>query len=411
MKHLLLLSLGTLLSACERIELSVHQTPIQEQDVPYKQYETIGNSCQAADGGITTVLLRTASSQAAFSYNSGTPYVERSEVVVIKTNPQGQVEWTKIAWSGVRSSYFRPLIHSLNDGGYWVFLYSLHYTTTSSNTVPTLVHLNSVGGVLTTQTVVGVNLNVSFLAQSIFPLADKGFLISGLAYDGTKRVPSLMRFDKQGSLQWTHLYAQVTQTPNAYDLAATTDGGFILSWYGWNSAQKTDESYLLKLDAAGQAVWFRNYALFAARMVSQAADGGCVLQGIITSSLQSVYLYKLDKDGGIQWVRAYPLNAGTGQNLVTPLGIVTSADSYVLVYSASTSTINLITTNGAGDEQSRQSIDGPSMSMDNGDVLYLSDGSFVFSGKARSSYKTVVLTKTKPDKTFQWTSTIATGNR
>jgi hypothetical protein len=154
---LLLLSLGGLFTACQRIELGQSQTPILDQDLPHKTYQTLGNTCQAPDGGLVTILTRMASNQTlrSYTYTSVIGY----EVVVIKTDLQGRNQWSRtIAGTAPGPINGRPVIHPLREGGYLVFLMQNTYQSTQ-NQVPFMIHLTNAGDVSTRAVSKGLTLD------------------------------------------------------------------------------------------------------------------------------------------------------------------------------------------------------------------------------------------------------------
>ncbi len=373
--------------------------------MPHKTYTDVGNVCQASDGGFATALMRTASSQTSGSYNSSL-YVSRQEVAVVKTDGAGQVQWTKLAWSGIGADGYKPMIYPLTGGGYLVSLSTRQYRQSTSNgsyQVLVIIQLDGSGEVLRQQVIEEAKLDGSFRAQGILSVADKGFVISGFVYTNARPVPFLMRFDAQGQLQWSRSYAQVTPVPNSYDLAATADGGLILSWFGYGNGDY--ESFLLKTDATGQQTWLRKYGLLAASSVSETKDQGFVMLGKNSRNTMLV-MFRLDKNGNVSWTQVYA--PGSGKPYVTPLSIFALDNAYVLTYSGSSGDNELLTTTLLGTEQSRQTVDGIFVSAAGNGILPVADGTFIFLG--RNSSGSIILTKTKSDKSVQWSSKIAINN-
>ncbi|WP_018619241.1 hypothetical protein [Spirosoma luteum] len=402
MKNLLYILFG-LLTACESItpiKPGVNQAPIQEEELPHKIYQNAGNVCSAADGGLTTVLLRIASNYGPGTTNYSSPAASRFEVAVIKTDRQGKLLWKKMAWSGPSSSSSRPLIHPLSDGGYFVLVLVRQNLNERNYPEMLLIHISSTGEVINRQSVEGLKQDDSFKAVGIYSLPDKGFIISGYTSTAAGPAPVLTRFDAQGHLQWQQTYGPIA---NTYDLAATSDGGFMLSWANYISAQN-NESLFLKISANGEQEWLKKYGYFiASPVLSETNDKGFVLFGRFTGNSANTVLYKLTKDGHIEWVKLYPLPTG---QFSTPLGVFPSGSDYVLVH-ATNDSVELLTTTLTGDEQSRRSVSG-SLTKENGDLIRLLDGSFVLVGPSSSGGFS--LTKTNPDKTLHWRSPIATNN-
>lgn len=402
MKLLLFILFG-LLAACQTItpiKPGASQTPIEEQELPHKIYQKAGNVCSAADGGLTTVLLRMASNYGPGTSNYNSPAASRYEAAVIKTDGQGKVLWNKMAWSGPSSNSSKPLIHPLSDGGYFILLLVRQSLNERNSPELLLIHISSTGEVINRQSVEGLRLDDNFKAVGIHSLPDKGFVISGYTLTATGPAPVLTRFDAQGHPQWQQTYGPIA---NTYDLAVTSDGGFMLSWANYISAQN-NESLFLKIGANGAPEWLNKYGYFVASpVISETNDKGFVLFGRFTGNSAKTVLYKLTKDGHIEWVKLYSLTTGQFSTL---LGVFPAGNDYTLVYSTNDS-VELLTTTLTGDEQSRRFVSG-SLSKENGDLIRLLDGSFVFVGPGSSGGFS--LTKTNPDKTIHWHSTIATNN-
>lgn len=395
----------SLLSACERIELSVSQTPIPNQEFSYKTYQGIGNTCQATDGGLVTILAGSGSNRPLGQYTSTNLYVERREITVVKTDLQGQSVWTRLVWAG--SAYTdassRPLIFPMSDGGYAVFLSFQQYKPDKR---PVVVRLSNTGEVLSQQPLMGLQVADAFVTQKIVALPDKGFIISARTV-GSSPALVLMRFDERAQLLWNRTYDQ--SLANTYSMAATSDGGLLVAWSGYSSAGSQYETYLLKTAMDGQQSWFKKYAFSGADpVVSEASDKGYVLlERVVSTSTNpaSLILYKLDREATVEWSKLY---APSGGQFITPRGVVASGDAYMALYTSSSSGMELLTTDLSGAEQNRHRINGPSSSDTYSGILRLSDGSFVYDG--RSVQGPFFLTKTKPDKTLQWSVPIATNN-
>ncbi|GAA4394585.1 hypothetical protein GCM10023187_00580 [Nibrella viscosa] len=412
---LIILTLASFLPgclSCVEIKLDEREIPVQEQDVPYKTYQAMGNLCRTADGGLATVLLRQASNKSPGSSAFPSPYLERYEVVVVRTSMQGQVLWTKLAYTLANRITNRPLIHPLRDGGYLVFvatdLINLGGAQPSMKPAQIVIRLNSEGEIVDRQVNEAAGLAVGsglFQPYQLLSMADDGFVVTGRlsTTSGSGTAVILIRFNERGLLQWSRTYPTELFLNNPVGVAATPEGGFVLSWFGRNNQENIDQSFLLKTDASGNQVWSRRYALFAARIISPAADGGYVLLGVLNPSLRSAYLYKMSESGDIQWVRAHPLPEG--QSWITPYQLISTSTAYLLVYTAIPTGLHLLTTDLAGAEQSRRTVNVPTLTGSQVEVVRLPDNSFALAGQVL--YNSVVLLRANPDGSTQWTTTLA----
>lgn len=414
MRHLLLcMGLAALLCACERTEPS-----LQEPDFPDKTYRDIGNTCQAADGGLATVLTRTATNQ-----TRGSQAPVRTEVVVVKTDLQGKVQWTKLVWTGTKLGYPKPLIHPLSNGGYIVFLVippvstssTSPYTDTFAETV--LIRLSNTGEVVSQLPVEGMVPHPNFRATQILSLPDNGFvggnggfIIGGDFYSvltgfyGTNSM--LMRFDEQGRLQWQQDYKSFRFFESVMTL--TRDGGVLVaSSPGYKTPDNIDQSFVTKIDPKGRELWHRRYGLIAIHAIRELGNGGIMLYGINTNRPKNMVILTLFEQGDFNQAQVFSTTAPAA---VVPLGVFPSAIDNVLVYTVRTGEIEFLTTSPSGVEQNHQLIKVPFFDQKQNRLIRLPmpDGSFIFSG--RNLAGSFMVTKTKPDKTLDWHTTIATNN-
>ena len=398
--RLLILTLAGLLNACTEIKLSERQTLQSAQELPYKSYQLVGQVRQATDGGFITVLPRAVSNRAVGDHTD--PYLIRYEVVLIKTDAAGQPQWTKPVWFNGKHGSDRPVVHPLADGSYLVFLtYASDEIPYTTNPEYALIRVNSVGDVVAQIPTGGAKMPPFFETVGGISAPDNGFYVQGQTVDNNSRiVPYILRFDEQGRVLWRQGYNEAGVAGGTYGSAATSDGGLILSRYGTNSISATD-GILLKINSAGQPVWLKRYADVGANMVTQLPDKGYLLLGTARSPSNAMTLFRLDSAGVLQLSKQY---ASLPNEVITPRGIYATANAYVLIHNTLSNGIALLTTDGAGNEQSRQPVGGKNDNLYNGDHTRLADGSFVF---AVTDAGSVSLIKTKPDKTVQWRSVIA----
>ena len=162
-------------------------------------------------------------------------------------------------------------------------------------------------------------------ASSIEQTTDEGYIVTGLSFSNDGDVGGnngnsdywIVKLDSTGSLVWeTNLGGN--STDEAYSIAQTTDGGYIVAGYsfsidgdvGGNYGQK--DYWILKLDSTGNLVWETNIGGSdndIARSIEQTTDGGYIIAGSSSSINNDVggnngandfWIVKLDGTLGIE---------------------------------------------------------------------------------------------------------------
>jgi len=152
--------------------------------------------------------------------------------------------------------------------------------------------------------------------------SDGGFVAVGLTsrpdWGGVGVNAWVLRVDSQGNIVWDNSYGG-NQTEQANDIVQTSDGGFLV--VGFTYSFGGFPAWVLRLDSAGGIVWQKAYNSTLgdseANSVVATSDGGFVIAGEYRPDLTSsqtyseLWLFKIDKDGGLVWQKAYS-GAGKG---------------------------------------------------------------------------------------------------
>lgn len=150
-------------------------------------------------------------------------------------------------------------------------------------------------------------------AYSAIETRDGGYLISGVVTDvsGKSRiVPLLAKLDSQGKVEWSKSYDDLSPSTDLHgeSIVESPDGGYVITGFSANS-YALSSAYLLKVDEAGNEVWFKTYRFDADMQyfneVIATADGGYVavgeLDSMITSQQDGSVIVKLDAQGEVEW--------------------------------------------------------------------------------------------------------------
>ena len=156
---------------------------------------------------------------------------------------------------------------------------------------------------------------------------DGGYAVAGYSnsFGAVLFEPLVMRLDASGNLQWQRSYRTPlanyirSNTVSSESFKRTNDGGYVLV-----SAVRPDpinqDGQVLKLDAAGNIVWQRNYGTAGndgLQAVYPTSDGGYLVAGHTSSSgagLLDVWVMRLDQNGDIVWQKTYGSPQGEGAN-------------------------------------------------------------------------------------------------
>lgn len=147
----------------------------------------------------------------------------------------------------------------------------------------------------------------------------------------------LIKTDENGEMIWSKTYGG-ERSDRCWSLTLTEDGGFLLAGETRSFGAGEEDVYLVRTDAAGEALWTRTYGgdkgdrAFAA---ATAEDGGYVLAGQTFSEGagdRDAYILKTDADGEMIWSKTF---GGTASDVAH--GIVGTSDGAYMATGYTTS--------------------------------------------------------------------------
>ena len=151
-------------------------------------------------------------------------------------------------------------------------------------------------------------------AASIAETADGGYIVGG--YNITAASPEddagyqgssfLIRFDAGGEEIWR----EVLPGEKVSAVLPTADGGYAVVGWLWNPPGSADDTtgIITKTDGAGTPVWNRTFPATAANAGIVTADGGYVIGGTkspFTYDIGDAFLVRLDAGGNTLWHKNY----------------------------------------------------------------------------------------------------------
>jgi hypothetical protein len=149
---------------------------------------------------------------------------------------------------------------------------------------------------------------------------DGGFVITGGIglMSGGDRNALLIKTDGNGSMQWQRLYGG-DGFDYGYAVVETAGGGYAMAGITSSSGNGSGDIYLVRSDAEGNVLWEKTFGgsgYDEGRALLQASDGGFVIAGVTESrdNGSDIYLLKTDAAGNAVWERTY---GGTYDDLAT----------------------------------------------------------------------------------------------
>jgi hypothetical protein len=152
---------------------------------------------------------------------------------IVKTNPSGNSEWTKILSGNTANS-----VIATSDGGYALAIEHLDSFG--------LIKIDSSGNQIVNQKYVAPNDQAS--TQALVQADDEGYAIVGWAGDSSTGLRStwLVKTDASGQEQWSQAYAGF----GGYALIKTMEGSYAITG---------DRAFLIITDSSGNAQWNKVY--------------------------------------------------------------------------------------------------------------------------------------------------------
>lgn len=197
----------------------------------------------------------------------------------------------------------------------------------------------------------------------------------------------------------------------AYDIAQTSDGGYIVAGTRY-SANTTEDVYVLKLRGSGDVEWERivyRPKINFAHSVSQTQDGGYILGGGTfagSEGLSDFSVIKLHPDGSIEWEQTFGRNQRDVCERVVQTsdgGYMAAGDTWLNYYDQD---ILLVKFDPDGNIEWNVNIGG---SEEDGayDIQQTADKGYIIAGHTRSvsdMSNNAYIVKTDPEGRVEWTS-------
>lgn len=223
-----------------------------------------------------------------------------SDILVVKTNDSGVVQWSKAY--GSPGAEFGVGIKKDPSGGYILVgnTFGLSADTLTDDFL--LIKINNNGTVLWAKTYGGPE-NDEAHALDVMP--DSGFVIAGTtsSYGNVSaQAGYVVRTDKNGNLLWSKAITQ-NSDQQLFAVDATDDGGCVVAGYTYVSGLRLFDIFMAKMNSNGGKQWVKRYggsSFEQALSVQQASTGGFVVGGFTSSfgtGQEDVFVMRTDDAG------------------------------------------------------------------------------------------------------------------
>jgi hypothetical protein len=147
--------------------------------------------------------------------------------------------------------------------------------------------------------------------SSVRQTTDGGFIVAGGASPLLMgdRDALLIKTDGNGSLQWQQLYGG-DDFDYGYAVLETSGGGYAMAGITRSRGNGSGDVYLVRTDTGGNTLWEKTFGgsgYDEGRAFLQADDGGFVIAGVTGTRTNGsdIYLVKTDAAGNALWERTY----------------------------------------------------------------------------------------------------------
>jgi len=352
------------------------------------RYDAGSSVQQTADGGY--IIAGTTDS-------FGTGY---GDVYLIKTEPNGTVQWQKTFGGYIDDRGFS--VQQTSDGGYIIAGYSDSF---GGLWEVYLIKTEPNGSSEWEKTFGGSG---SDFGRSVQQTSDGGYIVAGYTDsfgEGRKDV-YLIKTEPNGNSQWQKTFGG-SENDYGWSVQQTSDGGYIIAGDTQSFSAGNWDVYLIKTEPNGNMQWQKTFGVSVinlGRSVQQTSDGGYIISGGIEpyALTGDVYLVKINPIGNLQWEKTFGGSKWERGDSVHQ----TMDGGYIIACSTGTSDtetwdVYLIKTDPNGNSQWQKTFGGSEN--DYGwSVQQTSDGGYVITGQTgehHSKYD-VYLIKLCPEGTL-----------
>jgi hypothetical protein len=243
---------------------------------------------------------------------------------------------------------------------------------------------------------------------------DKGFFVAGSteSFGIGEKDFLLIKADSLGQIDWAKAYGS-KRKDHGRQVVGLMDGNYAMVGYTEGFHDQFKEILIIKLDKNGKKIWSKSYGLDRndfATYVQATSDGGMVVLGETINNIgheknQDILIFKIDKNGNVQWSRIYG-----GNNTEYGYGIQETADKGYIISGETNSfgsgdwDFYAIKVNVDGDIEWSKAYGGKNTDYGRF-AVQLKDGSYIMGGNSLSFGTTgldLILIKLDPKGNILW---------
>ncbi len=324
---------------------------------------------------------------------------------------------TCVGFCQVLGSAYLERVHALiqtQDGGY-ALAGSIRMGNTTSKYEFHVIKLDAAGTIQWTRTL-GVTTTEE-QAYGIAQTTDGGFVIAGYTYHNANHYDGyIVKLNSSGAFQWGTAWGGSIHD-SLFGITATSDGGFALTGITTSYGANGGDIWMLKFSGSGTFQWGRRIALDnyreAGNAIIQTYDGGYAIAGWVQRATHTdIGVVKLDASGNLQWAQRIG-----GASMENAYAIIQTQDSGFALVGYTTSfgqggrDVYLVKLDKAGNVQWTRTIGG-SADEEGRALIQTSDGGFAIAGWTRSvggATQRAYVVKLDANGSLQWTQAIQIG--
>ena len=268
-----------------------------------------------AGGSSAVGLIQTSDGgYALIGYVSNVTTYEPEDMYVVKVDANGQLQWSKIlggaklemGWSIVQAS----------DGGYLALGYSASYSVAGDEDLY-IAKLGANGNLLWNKTFGGPDNEE---AGQVIRTSDGGYLLLSLVnspIDHSVISTFIVKIDANGNAQWSKTYAAASF--GAGSCLLQVNDGYLVGGYS-TVANNSEDFLLFKISSTGTMLWNKTYSgplnESIVDLISPTSDGGYVIAGAsghlgtYFEKNDLLFMVKTDANGNMQWNKTLHTETG-----------------------------------------------------------------------------------------------------
>ena len=255
-------------------------------------------------------------------------------------------------------------------------------------------------------------------ASDVYCTEDNGYIIIGTttSYGAGREDIYLIKLDAVGEKQWQKTYGGIFDD-RASCFKKTNDHGYIIAGATKNTTDQSRNALLVKIDAAGEEQWFRDYGGDGGETASDVLvtdDNRFLVLGSTTSigaGEFDVWLFKTDAQGDVSWEKTYGGTDWEEGNSIQPIpGGGYIIGGYTVSKGSGARDMYFINIDASGNVRWEETYGDQHNDIAN-KVLVTDDGGFLFGGYTTNivtdeqSYTDILIVRTNNSGAVEWTTT------